>query len=240
MNNIVLNIPYSSTELPQYFWDNACLAKELIDQFNIHQTNTFIDRVFGKNTFPKIIAPYSKLYADILNTSHFVDTNNYDFILTKTNKGRVIIKPTSEYKQVVLNEYYKPLHNRIEQSVSKLCSKGKTILIDCHSHTQRDFKVSEEPIDICISSSSKYSNSAINNYIVKYFKQNGYSVDLNQTFADAFVPQGFANAKNPNLSIVRISINESLYLSLGQTNQNFKKVQKDVQNLLKQLKIADF
>ena len=76
--------------------------------------------------------------------------------------------------------------------------------------------------------------------IVDKILDSGYSVDLNQTFSDAFVPQGFANAKNPNLSIVRISINESLYLSLGQTNQNFKKVQKDVQNLLKQLKVADF
>lgn len=240
MNNIVLNIPYSSTEFPQHFWDNVCLSHELIDQFNIHQTNTFIDRVFGKNTFPKIIAPYSKLYADILNTNHFVDEKNYDFILTKTNKGRIFIKPSNEYKQVVLNEYYKPLHNRIEQSLTKLCSKGNTIFIDCHSHTQRDFSATQNPIDICISTSEKYSNSKLNTFIFNYFKQNGYSVDLNKTFSQAFVPQSFSITKNNNLSIVRISVNESLYLSLGQANQNFKKVQKDIQNLLKQIKIADF
>lgn len=239
MNNIVLNIPYSSTELPQHFWDNACLNNELINQFNNVETNTFIDRIFGKNTFPKIIAPYSKLYADILNTNHFNDQNNFDFISTKTNKGRIFIKPTNEYKNLVLNEYYKPLHNRIEQSLTKLTSKGKTIFIDCHSHTQNVFN-EEQPIDICVSTSNKYSNSTLNNFIVKYFKENGYSVDLNKTFKDAFIPQCFVKSNNTNLNIIRISINENLYISQNTTNQNFKKVQKDIQNLLKQLKILEF
>ena len=233
MNNLILNIAYSNTELPKHFLEKTFLNPELLEKLNSIQTEQFIDRIFGKNTLPKIIAPYSKLYCDILKD---LDT----CITTKAANGRIVIKPTSEYQSQVINEYYKPLHNRIEQSLSKNTSKGPTIFIDCHSHSVKDFSLNEQIADVCINVSSKYSKKSLNNFIIKFFEQHGYSVDFNNNFANVFIPNMFLSNNQPNLSIVRISLNQNLFLDNNQPNDNFKQVQRDIQSLLRFLKNLDF
>ena len=233
MSRIVLNIPYSSKSLPNLFYEHTSIEQSLIEDYNTYETEIYIDRIFGKNTFPKIIAPYSKLYCDILNLDYYNDKNNFEFIKTKTNKNKTFIKPTKEYINLVLNEYYKPLHNRIEQSLNKQCSKGKTIFIDCHSHSLNNS-------DICISFDDKYKNIKLIDYIKKYFEALNYSTDINNTIKGSFIPYNFKINQNDNLSCIRISVNQNLYSMSNEPNQNFKKVQKQIQELLKQLKETEF
>lgn len=245
MNNIVLHIPHSSLRLPCKFFKNVITDKQKVISFNQDITDLYTNELFGKNTFKKVIAKYSRIFCD---TEKFTDDNKevmskfgMGFVYSHTNKGENFIKISTDYKNKILNNYYKKYHTKLDTLVEKSLRNKKTILLDCHSFS-RDiimFEDKKENLpDICIGFDNLYYNETLINYIKSYFENLGYTTNFNYPYSGTIIPNKYFQEKTDNLYCAMIEINKKLYLDENNNkNSNFKKIRNQIQKLLKELKI---
>lgn len=97
--NIVLNIPHSSTHIPSYlFFD-----KEKIQDEIVYLTDWYCDKIFNIDGVNKIIANFSRLFCDI---ERFDDknepmfNNGMGFYYIKNSKGEELRKHNFLYKNL--------------------------------------------------------------------------------------------------------------------------------------------
>jgi len=242
MNNIVLHIPHSSLKLPYGFYKNTICNKKIIKAFNKDITDLYTKELFGKNKYPKIITKYSRIYCDVEKFANDNDEIMSQFgmgvIYTKTNKGVEFNNPSTNYKNNILNTYYLPHHNKLDNIVEKLLN-NKTILIDCHSFSKEiimfEDKKQDLP-DICIGFYNDYYSEPLTLFIKSYFESLGYSVKFNYPYSGTIVPNKFFKTKTNNLFCVMIEINKNLYLNKNnKKNSKFKMLRNQIQTLFKQL-----
>lgn len=241
MNKIILHLPHSRTKLPKSFWVDLNLSKEKIDSFNNLICDTKTDKLFGKNCYKKIITKFSRIFCDV---EKFEDDNlevmskfGMGVIYTKTHLGEVFKDPNDIAKEDVLKTYYRPYHNKLTQTIKKISSKKSVILVDCHSFSKNGImftnKTKNLP-EICIGYNKNYNKKLIS-FIDKFFIENKYLVAHNYPYEGALLPNNLIEGKN--LACVMLEINKSLYLK---DKQNFLRVQKDINKLLKAIRTFKF
>lgn len=244
MNKIILHIPHSSLKLPKKFWMFVCASKEIVDKFVYDICDIKTDKLFGKNLCKKIKAKYSRVYSDVEkyadDKEEVMSRFGMGAIYTKTNLNVEFIKPSLEYKESVLTNYYYPYNKRLFNAVNKELRKdNKLILIDCHSFG-RDIIMFEEKKenlpDICIGFNKVYNKKLID-FVFNFFKEKGYRVSYNYPYSGTMVPSGIDEKPLQNFSSVMIEINKEIYIN---NKQNFIKIQNHLNKLFKRLRSEKF
>ena len=247
MNEIILHIPHSGMIFPNLFWNFVCVDKKVIEYFNLVMTDLFTDELYGNNEYKKVVAPYSRVYCD---TERFYDSNleimakcGMGYVYTKTNNGKVFINPPAEYKNDILNNYYLPLHRKLDSLVeASLINDKTTILVDCHSfslHTVMDENRKKNLPDICIGFNKKYFSKKLVEFIKSYFEDYGYTVMFNYPYDGAMVPDKYLSGRADRLYCVMIEINKNNYLTGFNKNGNFLPLQKLINELFNKLKYLE-
>ena len=223
---VVLHVPHDATEIPasvrdQYVLDEHALERELV-RMTDHHTLT----LFGGEQCKKVVrAPVSRLVVDV---ERFED----DAIEPMAAVGMGVVyaitsdlRPlrhdiTPQAREALLNAYYRPHHERFEQTVSDtLAEHGQCLIIDCHSFPNvalpyEGRQLEEARPDICIGTDDFHTNAALAACFVQAFESEGWRVSLNTPFAGAIVPAS-RYRRDRRVAAIMVEVNRSLYMGEG-------------------------
>lgn len=248
MNNIILHIPHSSLKLPPKFYNRIVVDKNVVNDFNLAISDLYTYEIFGaKNKYKKVVAKYSRIFCDV---EKFADDDKecmskfgMGYVYTRTHKNVEFAKYDDVYKQNVKKKYYTKYHDKLDKVAMRQTRKNRTILLDCHSFS-KDIIMFEEKKenlpDICIGFDKMYYSEKLVDYIKTYFETLGYSVAFNYPYEGTMIPNCFFNHSVSDFYSVMIEINRKVYLNdMYEKNNNFNNLQRQVQDLLRELELIE-
>jgi N-formylglutamate deformylase len=246
MKNLVLHIPHSSTIIPNNIRNQFCLSNEELNLEMLRMTDHYTNELFDIKQADKIIFPVSRL---VLDPERFADDKlesmskiGHGVVYTNTSQLTPLRNNlTDEEKKDLLNEFYYPHHKNLENACQQsLDLNNNCLLIDCHSfpskalHYELKTNNNKSRPQICLGSDNFHTDKKLIETAFKLFKQKGYEVEINTPFAGTLIPTKFYN-KNNKVQGIMFEIRRDLYMNeqTGQKNSNFKKIQKDIADVIK-------
>lgn len=244
-NQIILNIPHSSTKLTEEFLTKEkFLSDGEIRKLNLQMTDLFTDELFSYRRFIHLRAGYSRIACDVEKfTDDSMETmSKYGLgvVYSKNIYGERLLDCDAEYRERVLKKYYAPYHQALDEIVRKqLVGDRRVILVDCHSFSEEiildDAKKSDLP-DICIGMDEQlYHNRIILEYLCKYFTDSGYTVRVNYPYYGTMIPDYLLKEKADHFFSVMIEVNRNRYLTDYALNEGFDTLKRDILQCLKGL-----
>ncbi len=245
---LVINIPHASIKIDDY--SDFCLNKEEVDTEAKKLADLYTDEMIDDLPFvKKVCAATSRIVVD---TERFTDdaqeiaaAYGMGVIYTKTHDAKTLREaPSPKKREELLNKYYYPHHQKLNQYVNDNLSKyGKCFILDLHSYSKISVRSDEEnPFmpDICIGYSDYHFNQSILDIFISFCKEHGYSYALNTPFAGSIVPLEHY-LKTPNVVSFMLEINKSVYMNnkTFSKKDTFTEFKKHLESLTKQL-YSDF
>lgn len=220
-NNVLINIPYSSTTLPQQLIDSSNLKKSELNHLAKKAAALHSDILFEDQRFIVLKATYSKLYCDLL---------------VKNN-----------LKDEVVSCYYSNYHENLNHLCKTIIDRHDSlILINASSFSKEEIKGFDEDNypDICLGY-NKNNNSYFYDFINaidSIIKKRDYTVKLNDPITKSFIPSFLKQKENSKIISLQININKNLYLdgNLKIKKEAFDKLQNLIKNIYNYLATYDF
>ena len=215
---IILHIPHSSINIPiegGYLVDKAILDKEILKL-----TDWYTADLFHSEVEDMIIADFSRIYCDPErfsdDTQEIMANFGMGVLYEKSDDGVTIRNVTPEYREKVLNDYYKPHHAKLNGSVNnQLKHFGKALILDCHSFSSkpflRDLDQTLNRPDFNIGTDNYHTPKELTDFAIKFFEEKGYSVGLDWPYSGSIVPIEHYGL-NKIVQSIMLEVNRALYL----------------------------
>lgn len=198
INNIVLNIPHSSTITDYSEWNSKDVEQEVMKWTDLYTDMLFI--LPDSKNIKAVVGNVSRFVCDFERLENDpLEEIGQGIIYTKFNGFER--KVSQKRKGEIMNELYYPYIEKV-----KRCLNENSILIDCHSFPEEVAK----DIDINIGYNedwSKPSNEIID-LVHNHFYDLGYKVGINFPYSNSFSPK--TDFVYPS---IMIEVNKKLYLS---------------------------
>lgn len=231
-NKVVLHIPHAQTKFPfSEDYLNEDEYKFTLNNLTDHYTDELFDLKDDK--VEKVVFPYSRLFCDVEryfdNDKEPMFKKGMGYYYTKGLNGIEFRKFDQSVNNSVELAYHK--HHDYMRS---LLNNNNTLLIDCHSFSNERFindgiQTNMDLTDICIGYNKTYNKELVD-YLVKTFKDFGYSVDENSIF------KGVLDYGYSNCDCVMIEINKRLYMNNDLSKKSdFYKIQNILKHILSKL-----
>jgi N-formylglutamate deformylase len=225
MQHLILNIPHSSTTIPDkdgFIVDDIELEKE-----QIILTDWYTDDLF-KNPFDiSIQAEFSRIFCDV---ERFVDDKKEIMaqfgmgVLYETkDDGTPMRKITPGLRSKIIENYYIKHHQELTNAVhTQLELNGSAVIIDCHSFPdkplKRDLNHQPDRPDINIGTDPYHTPTTLVEIANSFCSDHGFSLGIDWPYKGTIVPSEYYRA-NPDVLSVMIEINRKLYLKEGTTDR---------------------
>jgi N-formylglutamate deformylase len=163
-------------------------------------------------------------------------------IYTVTHELQPLRKRLSQrQREALLSRYYDPHHQKLARlTAESLRQYGKALIIDCHSFPKNRLPYERaskhDRPEICIGSDPYHTPERIETVALLHFLKQGFTVALNQPFAESIVPSQYFRKEASVISIM-IEIRRDLYMDEGTKNliPRHKEIQKSIQTLMRKL-----
>ena len=230
MQKVVLNIPHSSTFVPDWAVKDIIIPALELSSLVDFMTDKDVDEIWGfvpdEN---KQVATVSRLVIDTEryrnDEEEAMSLKGMGLYYTHTPDGKQF-RTRTEDTYVKCLGIYDEYHSSLEAKVTKcLDEHGKCILIDCHSfHDDMNytgFHPSSFP-DVCVGVNDVVSAEA--QLVIDTFKSAGYTVKVNEPFAGSLVPLKYLN--DTRVQSVMIELNRRIYdnISFGSVQDICKEI----------------
>ncbi len=215
MQKVVLNIPHSSTVVPDWAVKDIIIPAPELSSLVDFMTDKDVDEIWGfvpdEN---KQVATVSRLVIDTEryrnDEEEAMSLKGMGLYYTHTPDGKQF-RTRTEDTYVKCLGIYDEYHSSLEAKVTKcLDEHGKCILLDCHSFhdymNYTGFHPSSFP-DVCVGVNDVVSAEA--QLVIDTFKSAGYTVKVNEPFAGSLVPLKYLN--DTRVQSVMIELNRRIY-----------------------------
>lgn len=246
----ILHIPHASLSIPADIQPSILLSDADLQSELIKMTDAYTDELFVADSAKAqaVVFPVSRLVVD---PERFLDDNQENMaergmgvIYTRMSNGRRLRHPpTIEEREALINRYYRPHHQKLEDLVSTVLKNfGKCMIIDCHSFPSTPLRYEDDQNpdrpDICIGTDSFHTPQWLEAKVTKSFDRLGFSVEINRPFAGSIVPMKHYQKESRVLSIM-IELNRKLYMdeSSGKKNNRFDNLRGKLSEFLKRLQL---
>jgi len=242
MRKLILHIPHSSTTIP--FFDGYVDDKQKITKEIEKLTDWYTDDLFGTETDDKVITPFSRIFCDV---ERFEDDSQEEMakfgmgvLYEKFDNGDTLRTVTPELRKTILQHYYRKHHEKLLNLVkSSLETKGKCLIVDCHSFPEESFncavnKSSFRP-DFNIGTDGFHTPKKLIEISKRYFEELGYSLGIDEPYSGTIVPMEYYK-KDDRVQSIMLEVNRKLYLSGTEKSDGYEKIKEIVQGYLKLLK----
>ena len=136
MQHLILHIPHASKNIPLkkgFVIDNTKIKEEILKL-----TDWFTDDLFYSKVDTQIIAPFSRVFCDV---ERFSDDDQEEMfklgmgaLYTRCDDNTFSRVVTTDLRKEILDNYYWPHHENLNNSVkTQLKLKGTCLIVDCHS-----------------------------------------------------------------------------------------------------------
>jgi N-formylglutamate amidohydrolase len=220
---IIMHIPHSSLSIPSEDQVNFCISPEnlriQVDKLNDH----FTDELFNSDltNVKPLIFPVNRFLVDVER----FENDEYEPMSLKgmgatythdTNGNRFRSDLNHEYREELLNKYYRPHHSQLNKlSEQAIKTFGKVLIVDAHSFPDIplhcDNSQSYPRPDVCLGTDSFHTPDWITKLVKNHFEKNSFTVEINNPYAGTMVPLNFYK-KEKRLHSIMIEINRRLYL----------------------------
>ena len=233
-NPILINVPHSATYIPQtekkYF-----TTPDIAHELNV-MTDHYCDDLY--DTGDKMIRfPVSRLVCDPErfrdDSEEIMASIGMGAIYSSCSDGSELKSISKRHKERLLSRYYDKYHSCFETEVSeKLRKFGKCLIVDGHSFYDEplpyELDQDHNRPDICIGTDDYHTPGWAEEELCRYFRQRGYSVEINKPFAGCIVPIRYYRSDS-RVSSVMIEINRRLYMdhNLNKTS-GYRQIKEDV------------
>jgi len=238
---LVLHIPHASRVIPSEIRRTILLSDPELELELNKMTDSYTDELFISDSVSaqSVVFPMSRL---VLDTERFLDDNHevmakigMGVIYNHTADGQKLRhQPSAEEREDLIDRYYRPHHQKLENCVSNCLQKfGRCLIIDCHSFPSvalpYELDQSEDRPDICIGADEFHSPIWLVDMIHNEFKKFGYSTAINKPFSGTMVPMRYYR-KDRAVSSVMIEVNRKLCMgeSTGGKIPNFSRVKEHI------------
>lgn len=243
MKKIILNIPHSSTFIP--YKDGFIISNKEISDEQLLLTDWYTDELFYCDMCIIIKAEFSRIFCDIERFEDDLKENmaqcGMGSLYTKRDNGSEMRKVDQRLRNKIINEFYKPYHNKLNSAVNEqLQVSGSALIIDCHSFSDipfnRDENKDENRPDINIGIDKFHTDNKLRKISEKFFKDKGFSVLIDRPYSGTIVTMEHYN-KNKNVRSLMIEINRKLYLKENTNikNEKFETVKKTINEFLNKI-----
>lgn len=216
-NPILINVPHSATYIPptekKYF-----ITPDIVHELNV-MTDHFCDDLY--DTGDKMIRfPVSRLVCDPErfrdDSKEIMASIGMGAIYRSCSDGSELKAISSSHKEKVLSRYYDRYHTLFDKEVEKKLRKhGKCLIVDGHSFYDEplpyEFDQNRSRPDICIGTDEYHTPGRIEETLCAFFRDRGYSVELNRPFAGCIVPIRYYRIDKRVCSVM-IEINRRRYI----------------------------
>ena len=235
MQKVVLNIPHSSTVIPDWAVKDIIIPTSELASLIDFMTDKDIDKIWDfVPDESKQVATVSRLVVDTERYRNDADESmsakGMGLYYTHTPDGKLFRKRT-EYTYSKCLGIYDEYHASLEAKVSKCLEEhGECIILDCHSfHDEMDYtgyEASSFP-DVCIGVNDTVGTVA--QLVRDTYKLAGYTVKINEPFTGSLIPLKYLN--DNRVQSVMIELNRRIY-----DNSSFKRAQAICKEIYEKLK----
>ena len=244
----ILHIPHASKEIPQVYLKYFALSPTDLHTELLRMTDHFTDDLF-KSDVPSIEFPVSRLLVDPERFEHDdeepMSKVGMGCIYTLTHNQKKL-KDVAEIRQKLLDEYYRPHHEKLTFLVeNSLHKNGKALIIDCHSFPKfplpYELDQKHDRAEICIGTDAFHTPKTLTLYLVELFSEAGFLVEVNRPFSGALVPTKFWQL-NRSVQSVMIEVRRDLYMDeqSGLKTDNYTKIRQLLTKLTSESKNWQF
>lgn len=136
MTKLILHVPHASDTIP--ITEGFVVDRKILDQEITKLTDWYTDDLFFFEDSIIIRAEFSRIFCD---TERFSDDSQevmakygMGVLYEKLDNGQVIREINPKLRVEILNNYYWPHHEKLNQAVNEqIKSNGKALIVDCHS-----------------------------------------------------------------------------------------------------------
>lgn len=222
---IAAHIPHAGTLIPnavrhQFIPDQRALWNEIL-----RLTDWYTDELFSLPGIVTSQSPISRLVLDLERYSDDDLEDNSRFgqgvIYTHNTLGeRIRHELSAMQRQLLLDNYYRPWHQRLESNLEQQIWRwGYCLLLDCHSFPDEPFGHENDNgrtrPDICLGTSTNTPSWLLSG-CHSFFLDRGYTVEVNFPYSGCLVPCRFEG--NTQAPAIMIEVNRRLYLEPSQPN----------------------
>ena len=214
---LVLNIPHSSTCIPEQYRDSF-LIDYLSEEMRI-MTDWYTDELFN---FPQARIVKSGISRLVVDMERFWNDEEEPMsqmgmgaVYSRTSRGDRLVEDV-EARRMEMQPYYAVYHKELETAVDKaIAYSGNAIIVDCHSFSSiplpHEKDTSYPRPDICIGIDSYHTSNELAGFVYDFFTGKGLHVAYNSPFAGTIVPMKHYK-KDKRVASVMMEINRSLYM----------------------------
>jgi len=245
---IVLHIPHNSRTIPPEIRKSILLVDSALEIELIKMTDAFTCELFVSDSLKAcaVVCPISRI---VLDPERFLDDDQeimarcgMGVVYTRTSDGKALRHlPTTEERKTLIDRYYHPHHQKLENSVLVCLEKFKRcMIIDCHSFPSKalpyELDQSEFRPDICIGADSFHTPDWLIDKLSDEFGKSGYSTAVNAPFIGAIVPMAYYRKESAVMSVM-IEVNRKLYMDeqTGKGNSGFYTLKRQIAKILEKL-----
>lgn len=220
-NNLLLHIPHASLRLPQGFWRDVTVDREIIEHNLRFMADYKVDELVRDIDCHKVIAKYSRLYCDVERFQNDADEPmarlGMGAVYTHLPGGAQYRQVTPERREEIIRQAYEPHHAQLNKLSQKIVAQhGSCIMIDLHSYSDdlvlKLFGYTENLPDICLGYDDEWLSENDTLRLKSYIERLGYSCAPNYPYVGALVPMDFYRDKTPGLHSVILEVNRRVYL----------------------------
>jgi len=235
---VVANIPHSSSFIPTHIRNQFVISDEDLQEENRQLVDWFTDDLYSPIVRSGGCALHHNVSRFVLDPERFEDdalecmaARGMGAIYTHgCSRQRIRRDLTSQERELLLNEFYRPYHAEMLSLVLKTIEKfGHCVLVDCHSYPDKPLPYeidgeSERP-DFVLGTDPHHTPKWIADTIGSLAQEAGYSFGLNRPFAGTIVPLPLY--KDPRVTSFMVEINRKTYMNEEVTTRaaGFSKMQ---------------
>lgn len=203
-DKLIIAIPHSTRTFDIKSWDKPDIVLRDSDEWTDWYTDIIFEPSFDHPNINTVIGKVSRFDCDL---ERLIDdplsTEGRGIIYTKSHSGAIKVVNDS-LVAAMMAKYYNYRNNIMDIIYS---GNDNSLILDCHSFPSY---ISE--YDICIGFNEDRSkpHSTVISMVTKYFNNLGYSVGINDPYANSITPDDCA--KDCSYHSLMIELNKRLYL----------------------------
>jgi N-formylglutamate amidohydrolase len=245
---VIIHVPHASASIPESEREKLALTAGDLRRELLRMTDWWTDELFevGGESVTRLVFPVSRLVVDperfADDTDEPMAARGMGAIYTRTSDGRPLRSPVdAEERQRLLQRYYVPHHEMLEQLVREaLRTGGHCLVIDAHSFPSLslpcDMDQSPDRPDICLGTDLFHTPEWLRRGASASFHRMGWNVELNRPHSGTIVPVSFYHQDRRVISVM-VEINRALYMDerTGKRLPQFTEVSRNLQSALEAL-----
>lgn len=220
---VLANVPHSSSFIPEHVRSQFLITDAELQEENRKLVDWFTDDLFSpiaelggtllKNPVSRFVCDPERFEDD---SQECMAQRGMGVIYSHGTHGqRIRREVTSEERERLLSEFYRPYHTAMTDSVAHILETfGRCVLIDCHSYPERalpyELYADVPRPDVVLGDDSTHTPAWVREEIERLVTRAGYSFGLNRPFAGTIIPLSFYG--DARVTSFMLEINRATYM----------------------------